>query len=114
MSNARYPERKRIDRRTVRPWYFGAIGEALDMREPVGSSVRPGTHITPREKQIVMLVARGQSSRWIANELATSHQTVKNHIANAKIRLTARNRTELVMAAIGNGYFQSFDVADKA
>jgi DNA-binding CsgD family transcriptional regulator len=53
--------------------------------------------ITPRESEILELVARGLSNKEIGAELAISEGTVKNHLHRIMQKLNAGNRTELVV-----------------
>ncbi len=52
--------------------------------------------ITPRELEVLQLVARGKSNREIAGELFVSENTVKTHCSRAFEKLGARRRTEAV------------------
>lgn len=53
--------------------------------------------ITPRESEILELVARGLSNKEIGAELSISEGTVKNHLHRIMQKLNAGNRTELVV-----------------
>ncbi len=59
--------------------------------------------LTPREEEILSLIAQGSSNREIAQHLYISEKTVKNHITNLLSRLGLRDRTQ---AAI---YFHSLN-----
>ena len=59
--------------------------------------------LTPREREIVALVADGQSSKDIARAMNLSHRTVERHIENCRYKLRARNKAELVANAISDG-----------
>ena len=61
------------------------------------------TPLTPRETEILSLVADGHSSAMIADELSIAARTVEAHLASAMNKLDARNRTAAVVAAIRNG-----------
>jgi DNA-binding NarL/FixJ family response regulator len=50
--------------------------------------------LTPREKEILSLIAQGSSNREIAQHLYISEKTVKNHITNLLSRLGLRDRTQ--------------------
>jgi DNA-binding NarL/FixJ family response regulator len=49
--------------------------------------------LTPREEEILSLIAHGSSNREIAQHLYISEKTVKNHITNLLSRLGLRDRT---------------------
>jgi len=59
--------------------------------------------LTPRELQILTLVAGGRSNKWIAQELAISEDTVKGHVSNILAKLNANDRTHAVTLAIRRG-----------
>lgn len=63
----------------------------------------PDRALTPREREIVSLVALGASGPEIADELHISHNTVRTHVRNAMDKLGARSRAHLVAKALGNG-----------
>jgi DNA-binding NarL/FixJ family response regulator len=56
--------------------------------------------LSPRQLQIVRLVARGFSNKAIARELGLREQTVKNHLARASRSLGKANRLELALYAL--------------
>jgi DNA-binding NarL/FixJ family response regulator len=70
----------------------------------VGRGEQPGSGpLTPRETQVVKLVAEGQSSRDIAEVLTISLKTVERHRANILDKLGMRDRVELTRYAIRAG-----------
>jgi DNA-binding CsgD family transcriptional regulator len=60
--------------------------------------------LSPREKEIVHLVALGLTGPEIADELHISHDTVRTHVRNAMTKLNARSRAHLVAKALGEGH----------
>jgi DNA-binding NarL/FixJ family response regulator len=60
-------------------------------------------HLTPREREVLALLARGASSHAIAKELAITHNTVRSHVQNILNKLQVRSRLEAVAFAIRNG-----------
>lgn len=50
--------------------------------------------LTPREQEILHLIAQGANNREIAQQLYISEKTVKNHITNLLSRLGVRDRTQ--------------------
>ena len=58
------------------------------------AAARPGT-LTPREREVVALVARGRSNKSIADELFISPATAARHVANILAKLGFRSRTEV-------------------
>ncbi|MBD2436681.1 response regulator transcription factor [Nostoc sp. FACHB-110] len=55
--------------------------------------------LTPREKEVLKLIATGASNREIAQELYISEGTVKNHVTNILNRLSLRDRTQAAIIA---------------
>ncbi len=56
--------------------------------------------LTPREKEVLTLLAEGLSTKLIAEKLFVSEYTVSNHRANLLQKLSAHNTAELVRKAI--------------
>ena len=67
--------------------------------EPGGGE--PG--LTPRENEILRLVAKGYTYREIAGQLFISQKTVQNHVQNILTKLQLRKRYELMRYAIQRG-----------
>jgi two-component system NarL family response regulator/two-component system nitrate/nitrite response regulator NarL len=63
----------------------------------------PGATLTPREREIVRLVAEGLRNREIAGRLSISEGTVKIHLHNVYDKLGVDGRLELVLAAQQKG-----------
>jgi len=59
--------------------------------------------LTPREEQVVALVADGLSNRDIARELNLSEHTVKKYVFRIFDKLGISSRVELVLYAVSNG-----------
>jgi DNA-binding NarL/FixJ family response regulator len=85
--------------------YPGAVRalmrEYLD-RARAGEAVH-GDLLTPREEEIVKLIAEGNSSKEIAATLVISIKTVDRHRANILAKLGMRDRVELTRWAIRHG-----------
>ncbi|MCO5315932.1 MAG: response regulator transcription factor [Solirubrobacterales bacterium] len=62
--------------------------------------------LTPREEEIVKLVAEANTTREIAGMLHLSEKTVENHRGNAMRKLGMRDRVELVRYAIRRGLIE--------
>jgi DNA-binding NarL/FixJ family response regulator len=62
--------------------------------------------LTPREEEIVKLVAEAHTTRQIAELLHLSEKTVENHRGNAMRKLGMRDRVELVRYAIRRGLIE--------
>lgn len=59
--------------------------------------------LSPREKEILRMVADGKPNKIIADELDISEHTVRNHISNIFQKLHVNNRTEATVIAIKKG-----------
>jgi DNA-binding NarL/FixJ family response regulator len=68
-----------------------AAGQGIDADRPVGSP--PDAQLTPRELQILPLIAQGMQNKTIAGELGLSEHTVKLHTHNIFSKLKVPNRT---------------------
>ena len=75
-------------------------------------ATRPDPHRTPpaaldvltqREREVLALVARGLSNAEIAAELVISPATAKTHVSRVMMKLDARDRAQLVVAAYETG-----------
>jgi DNA-binding NarL/FixJ family response regulator len=78
----------------VREIWAGTIHHAFVSRRPVASASATHDTLTPRELEILQLVARGSSNGLIARQLWVTEQTVKFHLSNVYRKLGVANRTE--------------------
>jgi DNA-binding NarL/FixJ family response regulator len=62
--------------------------------------------LTPRELEVVKLVAEGHANRQIAEQLVISEKTVERHRANILEKLGMRDRVELTRYAIRRGLIE--------
>jgi two-component system, NarL family, nitrate/nitrite response regulator NarL len=59
--------------------------------------------LTPREQQVLQLVARGLTNREIAETLVVAENTVKNHLRNILAKLHVENRVQAAAYALREG-----------
>ncbi|SDR87370.1 DNA-binding response regulator, NarL/FixJ family, contains REC and HTH domains [Paraoerskovia marina] len=59
--------------------------------------------LTPREREVVALVAEGLSNEQIAERLVVSPHTAKTHVNRAMVKVGARDRAQLVVVAFRGG-----------
>jgi DNA-binding NarL/FixJ family response regulator len=59
--------------------------------------------LSPREREVLGLVARGHTYREVADELFISPKTVENHVRNTMAKLHLSRRHELVRWAVDHG-----------
>lgn len=80
------------------------LGEFRRLAAEPGTAAEPAApQLTPRETEVLRLVAKGLSYRQIADRLVLSHRTVQNHVQNTLGKLQLHNRVELVRYAIEQG-----------
>lgn len=87
----------------VDAYLIAASGDRLAVDEGGelgGPLVEP---LTPRERQVLELVADGLPNRGIADRLGVSDETVKFHLASIFGKLGAVNRTDAVRRALRHG-----------
>ena len=78
------------------------LGEFRRMAE-AGPEPEPDNELTPRETEILKMVAKGLSYKQIADRLVLSHRTVQNHVQNTLRKLQMHNRVELTRYALERG-----------
>lgn len=71
---------------------------------PGASDVIPLVSLSPREEEILMLIARGYTNKEIGEQLVLSHKTIDSHRTNLMKKIDVHNVTGLVRYAIANGY----------
>ncbi len=90
-----------------RPFFTSQVAELvlqgfLNPQDPgQGGEAQDGL-LTPRERQIVQLVAEGQSSKELAKALGISVRTAETHRTNILRKLNVHSTTELVRYAVRN------------
>ncbi len=78
-------------------------GNTALQHERTGYSHKPSPHITPRQREIMQMVAMGHTNREIATSLDISVRTVEVHRFNLMRRLNARNVAQLLRQALQQG-----------
>jgi DNA-binding NarL/FixJ family response regulator len=79
------------------------IAEFARLRPPQRTHTRDLDALTPREVEILSLVAAGLSNQEIAGRLVLSHETVKTHVSHVLRKLGLRDRAQAVVAAYETG-----------
>jgi two-component system, NarL family, response regulator LiaR len=68
-----------------------------------GDDAERGEHLTPREREVLALVARGRANKAIALDLGVSERTVKTHVSNILGKLNLTDRTQAAVYAVRHG-----------
>jgi DNA-binding NarL/FixJ family response regulator len=79
------------------------IAEFTRHDEPRSRPVATLDHITEREREVLTLIGLGLSNTEIAARLQVSLSTAKTHVGRLLMKLTARDRAQLVIAAYDAG-----------
>ncbi len=75
------------------------------MEEVAGEAARPEAAglLTPREREVLVLIARGEANKLIALDLGVSEKTVKTHVSNILGKLGVSDRTQAALYAVREG-----------
>ncbi|MDX6581476.1 MAG: hypothetical protein QOI10_660 [Solirubrobacterales bacterium] len=76
------------------------------IKDVLGQGAGRTDELTPREEEVVKLVAEAHTNKEIAEILHLSEKTVENHRSNAMRKLGMRDRVELVRYAIRRGLIE--------
>ncbi len=86
----------------ISPRVAGQLVQRL--RQPSGLPPSlTGAELTPREEQVLELLARGADNREIAQALFLSEHTVKNHVSSILAKLQVENRIQAAVRAVRGG-----------
>jgi DNA-binding NarL/FixJ family response regulator len=85
-----------------RTFLSGSAQQTL-MSEWLDGGREPEDPLTPRELEVVKLIAEAYTNRQIADTLGVAEKTVESHRANVLAKLDMRDRVELVRYAIRRG-----------
>ena len=66
---------------------------------PALAASTPFPELTPREREVLDLVARGLGNHEIAQRLSISHRTARNHVSNILTKLQVADRAHAIVAA---------------
>lgn len=87
----------------LQPLVMSKLLRQISQREDTKSSVEM---LSPREREVLQLMARGLQNKEIAAELVISERTVKFHVSSILGKLGAGNRTEAVTMALQQGIIE--------
>lgn len=101
--------------RTVAATAGGVCLDPLVARRLTQRLVRPTSGLsalTPRERDILALVATGRSNRQIADSLRISERTARTHVSNVLAKMRLASRTQAALVAIREGLVTVPDAAE--
>ncbi|HEV2520997.1 MAG TPA: response regulator transcription factor [Candidatus Acidoferrales bacterium] len=95
--------------RRHKPYFSSRISTVAPQAQSArgAASARTRRRLTPREREIVQLLAEGKSNKEIAEYLQISVKTAETHRANIMIKLDFHSITELVRYAVRNHIIES-------
>jgi DNA-binding NarL/FixJ family response regulator len=73
------------------------------VEEVAQGSVANHHDLTPRELDVLTLIARGRSNKVIARELGVAEKTVKTHVSHILAKLGVSDRTQAALYAVKQG-----------
>ena len=82
---------------------FLEAGPVASTETAANAPIAPPDGLTPREIEVLRLIANGRSNQEIASELVISFYTVTNHVKNILGKTGCANRTEAAAYAIPRG-----------
>ena len=89
---------------SVQQRLLSAAAKALRPDPPLDDEVDDEGTLTPRESEVLRLIAAGQSNREIARTLFVSEATIKTHVNRIFTKTGSRNRAQAVHYAHAHGY----------
>lgn len=93
----------RLTRRLIEAFVAGSGPGGRVPSQPSPGASQAVAKLTPREREVLILVGQGQSNAEIAERLVLSPLTAKTHVARLFSKLEARDRAQLVVAAYESG-----------
>ncbi|MFJ2369884.1 response regulator [Microbacterium sp. NPDC087665] len=76
---------------------------ALPVRDPASPGIPELASLTDREREVLLMVARGRSNQEIATDLFISPHTAKTHVNRIMTKVHAHDRAQLVILAYESG-----------
>jgi DNA-binding NarL/FixJ family response regulator len=76
---------------------------AARLVETLARDEEPVDRLTPREREVLVLIGRGFPNKLIARELSLSEKTVKTHVGHVLAKLGVTDRTQAAVVAVRTG-----------
>ncbi len=111
-STGEYSDERIMHRRNGTPFWARVRVATPNPKDPLSCAIlsfadisghRPEIDLTPREKQVVMRLAQGQTSKEIARALGLSPRTIDDYRARLLRKFNVRNIAELLSRIMGVG-----------
>jgi DNA-binding NarL/FixJ family response regulator len=90
-----------------KPFFSTRVSEAANAADSSDSAKSFRSRLTPREREILQLLAEGKSNKEVATLLNISVNTAEAHRANIMLKLDFHSLAELIMYAIRNNIIQT-------
>jgi DNA-binding CsgD family transcriptional regulator len=90
----------------LRSQHFGGIARLLAVL-PLGATETGYGGLTPAEREILQMLAKGASTKEVAGRTGRSPHTVDTHIRSICRKLSCRGRREAVALATSQGWVQT-------
>jgi predicted ATPase/class 3 adenylate cyclase/DNA-binding CsgD family transcriptional regulator len=111
MTRALEPARRALGADASAAWTIGttlSVDQAVELALADETLARPESpaqsdSLTSREREVVVLIARGLSNQEIADERVVSVRTVESHVANIRAKLELDSRARIAVWAIERG-----------
>jgi DNA-binding CsgD family transcriptional regulator len=84
--------------------FVEAFAEAARITRGPAAAGKTDAELTPREEQVLRLLAAGYTHKEIGDELFVSHRTIDAHVAHIFAKLGIHSRAEVAVAAVRLGY----------
>lgn len=88
-------------------WFGPGVGERLGAALAGKTDTPVFPDLTPREREVLELLAEGASNSQIARQLGLAAKTVQNHVSNLLMKLGLTDRTAAALAARDAGFGRS-------
>jgi DNA-binding NarL/FixJ family response regulator len=92
-------------RQVIKAVYSGQRHVPATIAEKIAAHLNEPV-LTPRELEVLQLVADGLRNKEVASRLAVSEDTVKMHLRNLMQKLEVNDRTHAVMVAVRRGFIR--------
>jgi len=91
----------------ISPQMAAKLADVIREPDPLQSIQQQTIHLTPRESEIIVLLARGESNKGIARTLDLAESTVKIHVQGILRKLNLSSRVQAAVYAVEHGLVPS-------